>query len=376
MLFVTGLMGIILTGDLFNLYVFIEISSLSAYTLVAVGRKREALIASYNYLILGTIAATFILIGIGYLYMMPGPLNIADLREKLTVHYGSYVIGTAFAFFIVGISLKLAVFPLHIWLPNAYTYAPSIISAYLAAIATKVAAYLLLRFVFTLFGKDFAFNQIPLMEILVSLSLLAIIMGSSIAAFQKDLKLLFAYSSIGQIGYLGVGISFASVTGLTGAIVHMFNHAVMKGGIFLAIGYLVYSTGSSDLRTLNGIGRRMPYTMAAVVIGGLGLIGIPGTSGFVSKWYLVQAALEADLWPVAIIILLGSLLALIYVGRVIEAAYFQPVPEEDLFQRNAQWQMIVPIWLLISASIYFGIHTDITVRIAEKAAQLLVGLEP
>ena len=150
----------------------------------------------------------------------------------------------------------------------------------------------------------------------------------------------------------------------------------MKGGIFLAIGYLVYSTGSSDLRTLNGIGRKMPYTTAAMVIGGLGLIGIPGTSGFVSKWYLVQAALEADLWPVAIIILLGSLLALIYVGRVIEAAYFQPVPEEDLFQRNTQWQMIVPIWLLISASIYFGIHTDITVRIAENAAQLLVGLEP
>ena len=116
--------------------------------------------------------------------------------------------------------------------------------------------------------------------------------------------------------------------------------------------------------------------MAAVVIGGLGLIGIPGTSGFVSKWYLVQAALEADLWPVAIIMLLGSLLALIYVGRVIEAAYFRPVPKEDLFQRNAQWEMIVPIWLLISASIYFGIHTDITVQIAENAAQLLVGLEP
>ena len=376
LLSITGFLGIISTGDVFNIYVFMEISSLASYVLISLGSSRDATVSAFRYLIIGTIGATFLLIGIGLLYMMTGTLNITDISERILLSPDMRPIFAAFAFITVGIFIKLALFPLHIWLPNAYTYAPSIISAYLAAIATKVAAYLLLRFVFTLFGKDFAFNQIPLMEILVSLSLLALIIGSSVAAFQNDLKRLFAYSSIGQIGYLCVGISFASVTGLTGAIVHMFNHAVMKGGIFLAIGYLVYSTGSSDLRTLNGIGRKMPYTTAALVIGGLGLIGIPGTSGFVSKWYLVQAALEADLWPVAIIILLGSLLALIYVGRVIEAAYFQPVPEEDLFQPNAQWQMIVPIWLLISASIYFGIHTDITIPIAENAAHLLVGLEP
>jgi multicomponent Na+:H+ antiporter subunit D len=373
LLALTGLLGITATGDAFNIYVFMEISSLASYVLIALGPSRRARAAAFQYLIMGTIGATFLLIGIGLLYMMTGTLNLADLSVRIHEAPDMRPIYAAFAFVTIGVLIKLALFPLHIWLPNAYTYAPSAVSAFLAASATKVGAYVLLRFVFTLFGQEFSFERMPLMEILMPLSLSAILVGSGVAIFQNNLKRLFAYSSIGQIGYLALGISFASTSGLTGAIVHIFNHAMMKGGIFLALGCIMLRSGAVELSTLNGLGRRMPFTMAALVIGGLGLVGIPGTSGFVSKWYLIQAALEADLWPVALLILLGSLLALVYVGRVIEAAYFRAPAPEAAAPREAPWQMLVPTWILIAASIYFGVHTEITVGVAERAAATLLG---
>jgi multicomponent Na+:H+ antiporter subunit D len=373
LLALTGLLGITATGDAFNIYVFMEISSLASYVLIALGPSRRARAAAFQYLIMGTIGATFLLIGIGLLYMMTGTLNLADLSVRIHEAPDMRPIYAAFAFVTIGVLIKLALFPLHIWLPNAYTYAPSAVSAFLAASATKVGAYVLLRFVFTLFGPEFSFERMPLMEILMPLSLAAILVGSGVAIFQNNLKRLFAYSSIGQIGYLALGISFASTSGLTGAIVHIFNHAMMKGGIFLALGCIMLRSGAVELSTLNGLGRRMPFTMAALVIGGLGLVGIPGTSGFVSKWYLIQAALEADLWPVALLILLGSLLALVYVGRVIEAAYFRAPAPEASAPREAPWQMLVPTWILIAASIYFGVHTEITVGVAERAAATLLG---
>ncbi len=373
LLALTGLLGITATGDAFNIYVFMEISSLASYVLIALGPSRRARAAAFQYLIMGTIGATFLLIGIGLLYMMTGTLNLADLSVRIHEAPDMRPIYAAFAFVTIGVLIKLALFPLHIWLPNAYTYAPSAVSAFLAASATKVGAYVLLRFVFTLFGQEFSFERMPLMEILMPLSLSAILVGSGVAIFQNNLKRLFAYSSIGQIGYLALGISFASTSGLTGAIVHIFNHAMMKGGIFLALGCIMLRSGAVELSTLNGLGRRMPFTMAALVIGGLGLVGIPGTSGFVSKWYLIQAALEADLWPVALLILLGSLLALVYVGRVIEAAYLRAPAPEAAAPREAPWQMLVPTWILIAASIYFGVHTEITVGVAERAAATLLG---
>jgi len=373
LLALTGLLGITATGDIFNIYVFMEISSLASYVLIALGPSRRARAAAFQYLIMGTIGATFLLIGIGLLYMMTGTLNLADLSVRIADAPDMRPIHAAFAFITIGVLIKLALFPLHLWLPNAYTYAPSAVSAFLAASATKVGAYVLLRFVFTLFGQEFSFERMPLMEILMPLSLIAILVGSGVAIFQTDLKRLFAYSSIGQIGYLALGVSFASTSGLTGAIVHIFNHAMMKGGIFLALGCIMYRTGALELSALNGLGRRMPFTMAALVIGGLGLVGIPATSGFVSKWYLLQAALEADLWPVAVIILLGSLLALVYVGRVIEAAYFRAPASDAPAQQEAPWQMLAPTWILIAASLYFGVHTEITVGVAERAAHMLLG---
>jgi len=374
MLCLCGLLGVTITGDAFNLFVFLEISSLSSYVLIAMGKDRRALTASYQYLVLGTIGATFIVIGIGLLYAETGTLNMADLAKRLADQSLSRTIGAAFGFLVVGISLKLALFPLHLWLPNAYTYAPSVVSAFLAATATKVALYVLLRFLFTIFNVKLSFGVMPLDTILLVLAVIAMFAASAVAIFQTNLKRMLAYSSVAQIGYMVLGISFANVNGLAAGIIHLFNHALMKGGMFLALGCIFYRIASVNINDMAGIGRRMPWTMGAFVVGGLGLIGVPLTVGFISKWYLVLGALERGWWFAAALILLSSLLAVVYIWRVVEVAYLKPVPEGAPEIEDAPPAMLIPTWVLIGASVYYGINTDLTVGVAKQAAQQLIGV--
>jgi multicomponent Na+:H+ antiporter subunit D len=373
LLMLTGLLGIATTGDAFNLFVFIEIAALSSYALIAMGKDRRALTAAFTYLAMGTAGATFILIGIGLLYVMTGTLNMADLAERLGPLLGTRTVGVAFAFLAVGISLKLALFPLHMWLPNAYAYAPSAVSSFLAATGTKIAIYVLLRFIYTVFGAEFSFGSLPLGQVLLALAVLAMVVPSVIAIFQADVKRLLAYSSLAQIGYIVLGISMANVTGLTAAIVHLFNHAATKGALFLLIGCFVYRVGSAKLDRLAGIGRRMPWTTAGFAIGGLSLIGVPLTAGFVSKWYLVLGAMERGWWPAAALVFLSSLLAIAYVLRVVEVAYLRPTPDDLTGVREAPLSMLIPAWVLIAATVYFGVETSLSVGIAEQAARFLFG---
>ncbi|MDA1192092.1 MAG: proton-conducting transporter membrane subunit, partial [Candidatus Poribacteria bacterium] len=276
MLCITGLLGITVTGDAFNVYVLLEISSLTTYTLVAMGKGRDkrALTASINYLVLGTIGASFILLGIGYLYMATGTLNMADMAERLRGLEDNRTVITAFALLMVGFSVKMALFPLHAWLPNAYTYAPSAATALLAATATKVGVYTALRFLFTILGVEFSFRgAIPTGTIVMVFGSLAILFASYVAIRQTNIKRMLAYSSVAQIGYIALGFALANQAGLTGSLVHVFNHAIMKGGLFLALGAVAYSTNSTDIASMRGLGRKMPITMAAFVAGGFGLIG-------------------------------------------------------------------------------------------------------
>lgn len=373
LLCLTGLLGIAITGDLFNVFVFLEISSLAAYTLISLGRKRRALTAAFTYLIMGTIGASFILIGIGLLYQMTGTLNMADLGVRLVPVLGTRTIWMAFGFLVVGTSIKLALFPLHQWLPNAYTYAPSAVSAFLSATATKVAYYLLVRILFTLFGAVFVFETMGLGAVLLPLSLAAMFVGSVAAIYQTDFKRLLAYSSIAQIGYMTLGLSFANASGLTGGLVHLFNHALMKGGLFLVAACVVFRMGSSSLDAFRGLAQRMPLTAAAFVLGGLALVGIPGTVGFVSKWYLVLGALDREWYGVAFLILASSLLAVVYVGRVIEIM-LTPGPEAPQARCEAPVAMLIPTWILIGSTVLFGLQADWTVSVASRAAaQLLAG---
>ena len=368
----TGLLGIAVTGDVFNVFVFLEISSLSAYSMIALGQDRRALTAAFHYLIMGSVGASFIVIGIGLMYVMTGTLNMADLAVRLPEVADNRTIPVAFTFLTVGITLKLALFPLHLWLPNAYTYAPSAVTAFIASTATKVAVYLLLRFFFTVFGETFSFEVMELDRVLMPLSIVAILAMSLVAIYQANVKRMLAFSSVAQIGYMVLGISFGSALGVTAGIIHLFNHALMKGALFMAMGCVMYCVGSVRIEKMAGLGKVMPWTMAAFVGGGLSLIGVPATVGFVSKWYLVQAALERGLWPVAGVVLIGSLMALIYIWKVVEVAYFQsPDPDHEI--REAPLSMLIPTWILVAASFYFGIDASLTASVATQAAETLIG---
>ncbi|WP_440997678.1 monovalent cation/H+ antiporter subunit D family protein [Arhodomonas sp. SL1] len=368
-----GLMGITLTGDAFNVFVFLEISSLSTYALIAHGQDRRALLAAFRYLIMGTVGATFLLIGIGFLYMMTGTLNMADLAERLPELRDTATVKAALAFIIVGMGLKLALLPLHLWLPNAYTYAPSFISVFLAATATKVALYVMLRFTFTVFAPDYSFIALPLALVLMALAVAGMVAGSWVAIYQSNIKRMLAYSSVAQVGYMVLGVSLVSVTGLTAGLLHLFNHALMKAALFMALGVVAYQVGSVRIEAFRGLGKQMPWTLTAFSLAGVSLIGLPPTAGFISKWYLISAAVEAGHgWLVALIVI-TSMMALIYIWRVVEAAWFQQPPEGAATVPEAPFRLVFPVWVLVAANFYFGIDTRLNVGGATAAAQALLG---
>jgi multicomponent Na+:H+ antiporter subunit D len=372
-----GLNGIAITGDAFNVFVFLEISSLSSYVLIALGRDRRALTASFQYLIMGTIGATFIVIGVGLLYLTTGTLNMADLAHQLGEARGTRGVLAALAFLTVGVCLKLALFPLHMWLPNAYTYAPSVVTAFLAATATKVSIYVLLRFWFSIFGASLVFERLPMPDIFLALSVLAMFVASGIAFYQRNLKRMLAYSSVGQIGYMTLGISLANAPGLTGSVLHLFNHGVTKGAMFLFAGAIALRARTVELDRLKGLAHRMPLTCAGLVVGGLSLIGVPATAGFVTKWYLVLAGLEKGSLLLASLPLASSLIAIAYVWRFVEILYTREPNAEIADVREAPASMLAAGWVLTAICLYVGIDSRWTVDAAARAAaQLLSGAGP
>lgn len=372
LLCLAGLLGIAVTGDAFNAFVFLEVSSLSTYAMIAMGRDRRALVASYQYLVMGTIGATFYIIGVGLLYVMTGTLNFADLADRLANVGSLKPVLAALSFITVGLSLKIALFPLHKWLPNAYAYAPTMTTVFLSSTATKVAIYLLVRFIYSVYAPAIDFGGYPAGIVFVGLSLAAMFIASFVACYQKNVERMLAFSSVAQIGYITLGISFAAKTGLTGGLVHLVNHAFMKGALFMCTGAVVLSLGSAKLEDMAGIGRRMPLTMGFFVAAGLSLIGVPGTVGFVSKWYLALAAFETGQAWLAFAIMASSLLAVVYIGRVVEIAYFREPAGKALIAKDPPLSMMIPTLILIVACYYFGIDAALTAETAERAADALL----
>ncbi len=373
LLCIAGLIGMAVTGDAFNLFVFLEVSSLATYVLIALGSDRRALSAALRYLILGTVGATFYVIGLGMIYMMTGSLNMTDIATLLPAVQNTGTIHVALAFIVVGSGLKLALFPLHVWLPNAYTFAPSAVTAFLAATATKVAVYALIRLIFTVFGEVDPLESYGVRPAVMVLAIAGMFAGSLIAIYQSNVKRLLAYSSVAQVGYMILGISIGNAPAMAGGIVHMFNHALMKGGLFMALGCVFYVIGSVKLEDMAGLGKRMPVTAAAIVAGGFSLIGVPLTVGFISKFYLVEGALQAGMWPVALLIMLSSLLAVIYVWRVVEVMYFRSPAIGNEAPTEAPMSLLVPTYILLGAAFWFGIDATYTGDVAMSAAQTLLG---
>lgn len=371
----TGLLGMTITGDAFNVFVFLEISALSTYLIIALSRDRRALIAAFQYLLLGTIGASFILLSMGLLYQATGTLNMHDLSQRLPTvsHLGGVKI--AFAFMLIGVGLKVAIVPLHAWLVGAYRYAPTAVTVFLAGSATKVAIYVLIRFIYSVYGDHLSFEQFQLGHILLPLALLSMFIPALIATQQKNVKRLLAFSSLSQIGYMLLGISMHNADGLTASVLHLFNHALMKTALFMSVGILFFHIGSQRLTNIAGLGRIMPITFTSFIVASLSLIGVPLTAGFVSKWYLVLGALQNEWWGVAIMILLSSLLAVIYLWKVVEVAYFKParLPNAREELNEAPLGMLIPLVFMVAANLWFGINTDWPLSHAQGIATQLLG---
>lgn len=370
-----GLVGIVVSADAFNIFVFMEISSLASYILIAGGPDRRALPAVFKYLIMGTIGATFYLIGVGLIYMMTGTLNLADMEARLGTVTDLNPILVAAGFITIGLALKAAVFPLHVWLPNAYTQAPHMVTVFLAACATKVALYVLIRFDYMVFQSNLEDHVVQFALFAIPLAILGILVASAVAMFEGHLKRLLATSSVAQIGYILLGAGFVSQAGLSASVMHLFNHALAKGGLFLAVACLAYHYRDLRLAQLGGAAARMPLTSAALVVCGFSLIGIPGTAGFISKWLLLVAALESGPWGwvLVVVILISSLMAVVYIWRIVEALYFKAPVERDSPVSEAPLQLLLVTWLVALLNIVFGLFPGIPLELATSTAALLVG---
>ena len=377
LLVMAGLTGIVITDDAFNIFVFMEISSLASYVMVANGPNRRALTASFKYLVTGTMGATFYLIGVGYLYMMTGTLNLTDLAQRLGDVQDNLPIMIAGGFVVLGLSMKAALFPMHSWMPNAYQFAPSPVAVFFAACSTKVAIFVLVRYHFLILQPHLETNQDVLDAMLMTLSVIAFVSGSLIAIYSEDLKRLLGYSSVAQLGYLFLAISLSTSAGLTATVIHMFNHALMKAALFTAVAAMMIRFGTSRLDDLAGIGKQMPLTMLGFALAGLSLIGVPLTAGFISKWYLIQATLEQGALGImlTVLILASSLMAVVYIWKVIEIAYFRPakvqLPEG---RTEAPVPILVVLWVLVIANFWFGIDPELVLSLARAEAVNLMGV--
>lgn len=368
-----GLLGVAATGDAFNLFVFLELSSIATYVLVALGsgRDRRALPAAINYLLMGTIGASFYVVGVGFLYAATGTLNMADLAIQLQDVGGNRAVQVGFAFILVGLGLKAAMFPLHQWLPNAYAYSPSFVRAFLAATATKVAIYAMVRFLFSVFSLEFAFEGMSLALILAPMGIAAMLACSFQAIFQADIRRTLAYSSVAQVGYMLLGISLGTAAGVSAGMFHLVNHALMKGALFMAMGGVILTYQGTRIHDFAGLGRSAPWTMTAFAIAALSLIGVPLTAGFQSKFALVSALLDSGWWWAALIVVFSSVLAVIYMGRILEAVFFRAPNNPHKQHKEAPLLILLPLWVLAIANIWIGVNGNFVFGLARDAASAL-----
>jgi multicomponent Na+:H+ antiporter subunit D len=349
-----GLSGMVITADLFNLYVWYEVSSLSGYALMAVGH-RKAPVSAFRYLLMGTLGASFYLLGVGYLYVLTGSLNMYDVAARIVVLHDNPALRVSIVFMVTGVGLKMALFPMHLWLPDAYTYASSTSTAIIAPLMTKVSAYVLIRMLYFVYGTGWAVTGPGGLGTLITwMSVAGIVVGSVMAIAQKDAKRMLAYSSIAQVGYIGVGIGLATPLALIGAVLHILNHAIMKSCLFLVTGSVQLQRGTVMLADYAGLGRKMPWTFAAFTLAALAMVGVPPTNGFFSKWYLVLGGIAAGQWLVVVLILASSLLTAAYFFRVIERIYAR-VPADDAGAGDPSIGMRLPVLVLAAGVLVLGL---------------------
>lgn len=365
-LLVSGLLGMVATGDAFNLYVLLEISALSSYGLLARGRGL-AYIATFKYIIMGTIGACFYLLGVGYLYIKTGTLNMADLSTMLTTPemHASISIKIGFILIIIGIWIKMAFFPFQGWLPNAYSCASTTTSCLIAPLMTKVSVYIMIRLMFSVFSADYIFKTLQWQQFVVWMACIAIVAGSVSALAQRNLKKMLCYIVVAEVGYMVGGVWLANPSGFSGAVYHIMSDIMMTLCLFMAVGAVIFKTGNSSLEAMRGLFRKMPVTAAVFVVGGFSIIGIPPTCGFFSKWYLITGAIETGQWNFVVALLFSSLINAILFFRIIEIGYFSKFDEkghgihQDIVTNEAPILMLIPMVASAASLIIIGLYTSV-----------------
>lgn len=343
-----GICGMIITGDVFNLYVYLEVMSLSGYGLIALG-GRQSMLAAFRYLLIGTIGASLYLLGVGYMYAMTGTLNMADMGALAAQHLNSPLFAMAIACFVIGFGIKMALFPLHGWQPDAYTYSHPAAAGFIAGCMSKVPAYAIIRFLFYVFKVN---NPVVTgaLNIIGILGIFGMLLGSVMALAQRDFRRMLAYSSVAQIGYIAIGMAMGNVYGFYGSVLHIINHAFMKCCLFLVIGGVVYRFGEVNLYKLGGIHKKMPISSIAMVLAAISMIGLPPTAGFFSKWYLMLGAFSAEQYIYIVVLVISSLLNAIYFFRIIEQMFVRK--EAELTEINpVKTKLGLPITMLVPIAV-------------------------
>lgn len=371
---IAGLIGFSVTGDMFNMFVFMEIVSLSSYALVAVSGERIAEMAAFKYLVLGAISSLLMLFSIGMLYGVTGTLNLADLAQRLGNVEAAVTVAVAIALMVAGFMVKSALFPLHVWLPDAHAIAPSPVSAVLSGLVVKVG----LLGTFRLYQVAYRAGVVDLGgldQVLVWLGAISIVMGAFFAIFQDDIKMMLAYSTISNVGYIVMGIGLVSHYSMIGAAVHIFNHAIIKSALFLAAGAIIHQTGYRRLSDLKGAGRGMPLTAAALSVGAVSIVGIPPTAGFLCKWYIALGAFEAGRPAFGYALVFGALFIFIYYIRMLNAFYFQvPVHADVVHAGDPPLSMLAPVWILAGLCLAMGLAGKVPLTFIAPAVGRLLGM--
>lgn len=369
-----GCLGVFLTGDFFSLFVFFELMSLASYVLVIHEESAAAMAAGYKYLILTLIGGLALFFGIVIAFEVAGNVSFASGFHFVEANRLAFI---AFLAFLVGFGMKMGIFPMHVWLPDAHPVAPSPASALLSGVMLKTGAYGLIRVVYNVYGPELI-KAAGWDTILLVLASITIFLGSAVAIAQTDIKRRLAYSSIGQMGYVLLGLALLTENGLVGTIFHIFSHALMKSTLFLAAGAIIYKTGKRKISDLGGIGYQMPITLICFTMASLAMIGIPPLNGFISKLVLSMGALDAGKPAFVFLLILSSLMNGIYYLPIIISAFFGVDKEKRLWEQpfaELKPSMWIPIVLLAVGCLVFGLlPINAPLAWAESAAALLLGV--
>jgi multicomponent Na+:H+ antiporter subunit D len=371
---ITGLSGIALTGDAFNLYVLIEVAALTGYGLIALGSNRAAA-ATFNYIILGTVGASFYLLGVGYLYLKTGTLNMIGIQEAIEANslYDSPAMQVAFVLVLLGILIKMAFFPFHAWLPKAYCHAPTTTSCLLAPLVTKVMIYVMIRMVVTVFGVEFSFESTWWAEVLPWLVVVAIVCAAVMALAQREIKSMLAYLIVAEVGYMVGGVWIYNYYGLIGSIFHIISDACMTLCLFLGTGIILEKCRTTHFNGLRGLFAKMPLTMIGFFVGGFSIIGLPPTCGFFSKWYLITGGMVSERWEYMVTLMFSTMVMVVLFFRLIERIHLAVdesgknlgkghgdlgLTKEQTRLDEAPLSMLIPLLLAASIVMIIGVYNQ------------------